>query len=732
MSNQLIIDAVHPEEVRVAVLRDGQIKEFDFEAQARRSSIGHIYLGKVTRVEPSLQACFVDYGGGRQGFLPLSDIHPDYYQIPKADRDALLAAAHEPAEAEAVHAPTAEAEPAEDAPALEQDAPPLQPFPHADAPPEESLSLSLAEPPAENWRGDAYAPAVPDSSGGSKNGGNGSDAHHESAHGINAPPEHAFPANGDDAAAAESAQFSAAKPERPDHRPDPRIEQVGGEDALDSAALAARRKWLRRYKIQEVIKRNQIILVQIAKQERANKGAALTSYLSLVGRYCVLLPNTARGGALSRKITQPRQRQELKSLLAEIALPSSMGLIVRTSGGGRPPEEIRKDYDYLQNLWNEIRKRTLESRAPSFIHQDGNLIERALRDYYKHDMDEIVIEGADGYAIAQKYMQALMPDALPRLRREDGAQRVFEALGIEEHLDNLLQPMVPLKSGGHLVINQTEALVAVDVNSGKATREHSIEKTALNTNLEAAEEVARQMRLRDLAGLIVIDFIDMMERRNNRAVEKRLKACLRGDRARIQLGRISAFGLMEMSRQRMRAGVYAGSSVVCPHCLGQGRMRSVENRALLALRRLQAQAPAHKEKGEASLILYVPHDVAAYMTRTKKEALDACGQEYGLAVSVRAAPAYHALDYAITAQSTDEPPPPESMEAAAERPPAHPKHMQGKRGQARRRERRGRGGRNAAAPKPESTPQPEPLAGAEPLLEGGPPDDADGADDVAR
>ena len=715
MSNQLIIDAAHPEEVRVAVLRDGEIKEFDFEAQARRSSIGHIYLGKVTRVEPSLQACFVDYGGGRHGFLPLSDIHPDYYQIPKADRDALLAAGSEPHddaapsdEAARTDVPSADGSSTDGSSAdgsygdggygdggygggasyeSAQPAPALQPFPHADG---EDTELREEEP-----------------NGAQSDGSSRADTNSQDALGSNHPPAEIddaepYPDSAEQAHAPDRASDEHRSEQRDeqrgeqesDHqndedaprRSDSRIEQVGGEETTDSATLAARRKWLRRYKIQEVIKRNQIILVQIAKEERPNKGAALTSYLSLVGRYCVLMPNTARGGTLSRKIFQQRQRQAIKNLLTELALPSSMGLIIRTSGGGQPLEEIRKDYDHLQSVWNQIRERTLQSRAPSLIHEDGNLIERALRDYCRPEIDEVVIEGDEGYEVATRYMESLMPDALDRLKRASGPQRIFEALGVEEHLAHLLQPDVPLKSGGHLVINQTEALVAVDVNSGKATREHSIEKTALATNLEAAEEIARQMRLRDLAGLIVIDFIDMAEGRNNRAVEKRLKSCLRGDRARIQLGRISGFGLMEMSRQRMRSGIYAGSSVPCPHCLGRGRMRSVENRALLVLRRLMAQAEAHRGQS-APLTLYVAHDVAHYIAAEKQDALSAGEREHEVTLQVRAAPAYHALEHAITAEETDVPPPPESMET----------NMPAASSDGRRPSRRRRGGRRHAA-----------------------------------
>src|SRR5581483_4813619 len=476
MSRKMLIDAAHAEETRVVVLDGTRVEEFDFESQSRKQLRGNIYLAKVTRVEPSLQAAFVDYGGNRHGFLAFNEIHPDYYQIPLADREALMREAAEADDDENGHA---------------------------------------------NGHGNGQA----------------------------APTD-------EDGEAAEAA---------------------GGledEDELDEELERRRRRMIRRYKIQEVIKRRQIMLVQVVKEERGNKGAALTTYLSLAGRYCVLMPNTDRGGGISRKITSATDRKRLRSIVQSLEVPKGMGLIVRTAGAKRTKAEIKRDYDYLVRAWEVIRDTTLHSIAPALIYEEEDLVKRAIRDLYDKDLEGIWVEGEAGFKEAREFMRMLMPTQAKKVQLYKEPTPLFVRHRIEEHLSQIYSPVVPLKSGGYLVINQTEALVAIDVNSGRATKERNIEATALKTNLEAAEEACRQLRLRDLAGLIVIDFIDMAEARNNRSVEKRLKDCLKDDRARVQIGKISPFGLMEISRQRRRTGILEGTTHVCPHCQGAGRVRS--------------------------------------------------------------------------------------------------------------------------------------------------------------
>jgi len=559
MANKMLIDATHPEETRVVVVRGSRVEEFDFEAANRKQLRGNIYLAKVTRVEPSLQAAFVEYGGNRHGFLAFSEIHPDYYQIPVADRLALL-------EEEARM--------------------------HSEAEREESRPRPRRRP-----------------------------AKAQTAEGEESVSE------ADDAAEVAEAGENGEHPED-------QVENVGSEDALEELPERRPQQRLRRqYKIQEVIKRRQVLLVQVVKEERGNKGAALTTYLSLAGRYSVLMPNTARGGGISRKITQPTDRKRLKTIAQELEVPEGMGVIVRTAGAARTKAEIKRDFEYLLRLWENVRELTLKSAAPKLVYEEGSLIKRSIRDLYNKDIDEVLVSGEDGYREAKDFMRMLMPSHAKNVQHYREQTPVFTRFAVESQLDAMFSPQVTLRSGGYIVINPTEALVSIDVNSGKSTREHNIEDTAVATNLEAAEEVARQLRLRDLAGLIVIDFIDMEENRNNRAVERKLKECLKDDRARIQVGRISHFGLMEMSRQRIRTGVLESSMVLCPHCGGTGMVRSTESVALHVLRSL-----------EESLLKGVTHDllvrtrtaVALYILNNKRGHLADLERRFGLDITILA------------------------------------------------------------------------------------------------
>jgi ribonuclease E len=518
----MLIDAAHAEETRVVVVDGTRVEEFDFESRSKKQLRGNIYLAKVTRVEPSLQAAFVEYGGNRHGFLAFNEIHPDYYQIPLADREALM-----------------------------------------------------------------------------RDDGDDEDDHH--AHHDDMDDEHRV-TGGDDE-----------------------------DDVMEEELARRRRRLMRRYKIQEVIKRRQIMLIQVVKEERGNKGAALTTYLSLAGRYCVLMPNTARGGGVSRKITSATDRKRLKGITQALETPEGMGLIVRTAGAKRTKAEIGRDYEYLMRLWENIRDVTLHSVAPALIYEEEDLVKRAIRDMYDKDLDGIVVEGEAGYREAKEFMRMLMPSQAKKITAYREPTPLFIQAKVEDHLAQIYSPTVPLKSGGYLVINQTEALVAVDVNSGKATRERNVEATALKTNMEAAEEAARQLRLRDLAGLIVIDFIDMEEAKNNRAVEKKLKDCLKDDRARIQMGKISMFGLMEISRQRRRSGVLEGTTHVCPHCQGVGRVRSVESSALSMLRAVELEAA---KSGPGVISLRVPREVGLYILNEKRAYLVRLQQTQGLQVNV--------------------------------------------------------------------------------------------------
>ena len=646
-NNEMLIDATHPEETRVVVLRGGRVEEFDFESAARKLLRGNIYLAKVTRVEPSLQAAFVEYGGNRHGFLAFNEIHPDYYQIPMADRQALL---DEEAAAEAEEEAAAEAE----AEALARRREAIADDADGDEPLDELLEETLGDPaeagdenPDGNDDQNSEDPArvmaeatlpkddrieAPD------------ELPIETEAGVAAANENSQPAevleaheaSGDSEAEAaeisDSAGETALRDVNGNGSADPeRVEQVAsGEDALEELPSRPRRR-PRSYKIQEVIKRRQVILIQVVKEERGNKGAALTTYLSLAGRYTVLMPNTARGGGISRKITNPQDRKRLKSIATDLEVPDGMGLIIRTAGAARTKQEIRRDFDYLLRLWESVRDLTLQSQAPSLVYEEGNLIKRSIRDLYNKDVSEVIVAGTQAHREAKDFMRMLMPSHAKNVVPYQEPEPLFTRYQIERQLNAMFSPYVTLRSGGYLVINQTEALVSIDINSGKATREFSIEETALKTNLEAADEMARQLKLRDLAGLIVIDFIDMEERRNNRAVERRLKEALRFDRARIQVGRISHFGLLEMSRQRLRTGVLEGSTSQCAHCQGTGIIRSTESVALAVLRGLEDAIMAG---ARTPLVAMTVPSVALYILNNKRAFINDMEARHGMPITV--------------------------------------------------------------------------------------------------
>ena len=593
MAKTMLIDAAHLEETRVVVVSGNRVEEFDFESENRKQLRGNIYLAKVTRVEPSLQAAFVEYGGNRHGFLAFSEIHPDYYQIPVADREALLR--QQAAEAR-----------------RERD--------------EEDADDGIVAKPDRN---DDVAEA---GAGASDEDGAENDADDNHAE-DNGADDTGSIKNGTDEAVESGNDDAVERGETETVLSDETIESVGAEDAMEEAAPRKQRVNYRSYKIQEVVKRRQIMLVQVVKEERGNKGAALTTFLSLAGRYCVLMPNTARGGGISRKITIAADRKKLKGIAESLDVPEGMGLIVRTAGAKRTKAEIKRDYEYLLRMWESVRELTLQSIAPALVYEEGSLIKRSIRDLYDKDIDAIHIEGDEGYREAKGFMRMLMPSHAKNVQPYKDKQPLFQKYGVEQQLDSMLNPTVTLKSGGYIVINPTEALVSIDVNSGRSTKERNIEQTALKTNLEAAEEITRQMRLRDLAGLIVIDFIDMDENRNNRAVERKLKDCLKTDRARIQVGRISHFGLLEMSRQRMRSGVLEGSTVTCPHCAGTGLVRSVESMALHVLRGVEAEAV----KGRAAAFtVKVPAIVAIYILNQKRGKVLDIEDRYGVSLYIEA------------------------------------------------------------------------------------------------
>jgi ribonuclease E len=707
MSKKMLVDASHPEETRVVVLSGNRVEEFDYENAGKLQLKGNIYLAKVTRVEPSLQACFVEFGGNRHGFLPFSEIHPDYYRIPKEDRIALLAAEkaeqrHRPVDDDDDEGPDDETANGDDA----GGAPSMAGSEAASGP--DAVGEMDGPAPAAETQDDIAGGADPDEGG-------------------DAP--------GDD-----QPQIHSGADDRPNSLvsvetaiPAEEIETLGSEDALEEVPTRKPRH-MRRYKIQEVIVRKQILLIQVVKEERGSKGAALTTFLSLAGRYCVLMPNTDRGGGISRKIANPADRRKLKELASELDVPEGMGLIIRTAGANRTKQEIRRDYEYLLREWEAVRDLTLKSTAPALVYEEGSLIKRAIRDLFSKDIDQIVVEGDAGHDEARDFMRLIMPSHVDMVEKFAQPLPLYQAYGVEAQLDSMFQPTVRLRSGGYIVINQTEALVAVDVNSGKATREHNIEDTALKTNLEAAEEVARQLRLRDLAGLIVIDFIDMQEGRNNRHVEKRLKDALKWDRARIQVGRISPFGLLEMSRQRLRSGMVEGSTVSCPHCEGRGFIRSVGSMALRVLRAVEEHCQRQKEP---AITLRLPPEIAIYILNHKRGQLTGIEERYGVYIYIEAKPSLTASTYEIERGAAVVPEPRRIRKAAgavslgavfeefpiqddvAEQDDAEPSDdgqvedvaagdqpEDDQRGGRRRRRRRGRGQRDGAGPREDAPREP--------------------------
>jgi len=702
MANKMIIDASHPEETRVVVLRGNRVEEFDFESASKRPLRGNIYLAKVTRVEPSLQAAFVDYGGNRHGFLAFSEIHPDYYQIPVADRQALLeeealsqreeddepngdrrSRRHRRPRHSEIEARTGDAEtiselaPEEDAardegesdsaaietadpggalaPGAETAQRRISEGPSAEPPDDAAAPLATAdiaersEPEADQTGRSQLPVAEPGDSGAADHGSEATPAaSFDPVHTAGQREDDPHPHDEDDheVTTLEGGSEEPIAPSRKTSIEDEgeAVEQVGG-DAMEE--LPRRPQRLRRqYKIQEVIKRRQVLLVQVVKEERGNKGAALTTYLSLAGRYSVLMPNTARGGGISRKITNAQDRSRLKGIAEELEVPEGMGVILRTAGASRTKAEVKRDFEYLLRMWETVRETTLASSAPTLVYEEGSLIKRAIRDLYSKEVDEIIVAGDAGFREARQFMRLLMPSHVNSVQLYRDTQPVFAKAGVESQLDAMFSNQVTLKSGGYIVINQTEALVAIDVNSGRSTREHNIEDTALRTNLEAADEIARQLRLRDLAGLIVVDFIDMEESRNNRAVERRIKDALKNDRARIQVGRISHFGLLEMSRQRIRTGVLEGSTVVCAHCQGAGVVRSTASIALHVLRVLE---DALIKSSTHDVVVRTRTPVALYILNQKRANLRDLERRFGVAVVIEADDTltgsnYHAIE----------------------------------------------------------------------------------------
>ncbi|WP_043699705.1 Rne/Rng family ribonuclease [Yoonia vestfoldensis] len=604
MPKKMLIDATHAEETRVVVVDGNKVEEFDFESQFKRQLAGNIYLAKVTRVEPSLQAAFVDYGGNRHGFLAFAEIHPDYYQIPVADREALMA--EERAYAESLKA--------------EED--------DEDSPKPTRRRTRNSKPRAASVdSGDAVVTSGDDPAG-------------LETIDLDDDLEGSSPM---ELVGETPVETPAADEDIDDAMTDDAIESVADADDIDDMR-PVRKPRPRRYKIQEVIKVRQILLIQVVKEERGNKGAALTTYLSLAGRYCVLMPNTARGGGISRKITNAVDRKKLKEIASEMTVPDGAGLIIRTAGSQRTKAEIKRDYEYLQRMWEQIRELTLKSISPAKIYEEGDLIKRSIRDLYSKDIDEVIVAGEAGYRSAKDFMRMIMPSHAKNVKFYAEPMPIYARYQVESYLAGMFNPTVQLPSGGYIVIGITEALVAIDVNSGRATKEGSIEQTALKTNLEAADEVARQLRLRDLAGLIVIDFIDMDERKNNAAVEKRFKDKLKTDRARIQVGRISGFGLMEMSRQRLRPGMLEATTQMCPHCHGTGLLRSDDNVALSILRQLEEEGVRARSK---EVLVRAPIAIANFLMNGKRENIAEIEMRYGMSVRIECDPTLVSPDFVV-------------------------------------------------------------------------------------
>ncbi len=767
MPKKMLIDATHAEETRVVVVDGNKVEEFDFESENKRQLAGNIYLAKITRVEPSLQAAFVDYGGNRHGFLAFSEIHPDYYQIPVADREKLLKEEAEYAKAMAEEEArreerekakprrrsrrsAAKTEAASDgAPAgadkvvtsdvieLDGDADtglvdvpeatlvdvPESPqptqteaAPTPEAPEAEVVAETPAEAPAETGDAQTAAPTQEDAPAADTSEATPADDDAEKTTQEEAPQDIAI--DSDDAEA-----------EIEDDADDPVLAEVRTE-------VRPRKPRPRRYKIQEVVKVRQIMLVQVVKEERGNKGAALTTYLSLAGRYCVLMPNTARGGGISRKITSATDRKKLKEIASEIEVPEGAGLIIRTAGAKRTKTDIKRDYEYLLRQWSQIRELTLKSIAPAGIYEEGDLIKRTIRDLFNRDIDEVLVEGEGGYKIAKDYMQMLMPNHVERVKLYQESMPLFARFQVENYLDGMFNPVVQLKSGGYIVIGINEALVAIDVNSGKSTKEGSIEDTAVRTNLEAADEVARQLKLRDLAGLIVIDFIDMDERRNNTAVEKRMKDRLKNDRARIQVGRISSFGLMEMSRQRLRPGMLEATTQPCPSCHGTGLVRSDDSLALAVLRELEEEATRKRSR---EVLITAPVSIANYLLNEKREHIAMIEGRSGMAVRIISDPHLITPEYKlerfktstrriaklpqsspVTIDSVERSAPEEEETVTTQTQPVNGENPDEQQPKKRRRRRRRRGGKdrgdkaNGAAQEANASENATPDAPAEP------------------
>jgi len=593
---RLLIDSVHPDETRVAIVDNGRINDFDFVTSAKKQVKGNIYLAKITRVEPSLQAAFVEYGSGKQGFLPFAEIHPDYYQIPTADRERLLKEAEAEAQLQEESAPL---------PQENKDTVPQEPV--AEPEPEEiflraeqKIISDLQEYPSEP----AEPPALQEKS---------------------APPQEA-------AVITETTPTDADMAEKPiEAAPElvetQEVETLANEE--DAVRQSRSGSFYRRYKIQEVIKRNQIVLVQVIKEERGNKGVSLTTFISLAGRYCVLMPNSPKGGGISRKISSGEDRRRLKEISSELKTARGMSAIIRTAGIDRSRAEIQRDYEYLVKLWETIREQTLSSTAPALIYEEGDLINRTIRDLYSTDIEEIIVAGETGFEHAKNFLDLILPGNNTNIKLYTDNVPLFYAYNIEDQLNSMYDQSVKLRSGGYIVLNPTEALISIDVNSGRSTGERNIEETATKTNLEAAYEIARQLRLRDLAGLIVIDFIDMADSRNRRAIERALKDALKMDRAKIQLGRISPFGLLEMSRQRLRPSISETSTMQCPHCLGKGVIRSNSSVALQAIRALEKEAAT----GVVEIKLFVTAPIALDILNNRRDALSAIEHKYAIRIT---------------------------------------------------------------------------------------------------
>ena len=676
MARRMLIDASHPEETRVVVVDGTRLEEFDFETASRKPLKGNIYLAKVIRIEPSLQAAFVEYGGNRHGFLAFSEIHPDYYQIPVADRERLIAEQQRlHAEADDDHEPRrrrrVDRSDIEDARAARREEPAAEIGADEAAAPEENghvaqatsdvLSETSPEVTAEAHAPDAHPPeaiaaeATPVEAASEPIAE--APAPEPQAQAAEIPSERL---DGPVLDAAESGEApvvtdisgEVSEGELPSGdpsevpQPEVTVEILGGDDAVEERETRERRRRnpIRHYKIQEVIKRRQILLVQVVKEERGNKGAALTTYLSLAGRYCVLMPNAGRGGGISRKISNPADRKRMKEMLGELDVPQGMGVILRTAGLERSNIDIKRDYEYLSRLWDSIRELTMRSTAPALIYEEGDLIKRSLRDVYDTDIAQVLVEGEAGFEAASGFMRQLVPHQASKVELYKEQIPLFHRYQVEAQFDAMHSPTVQLRSGGYIVINPTEALVAIDVNSGRSTKERNIEETAVRTNIEAAEEIARQVRLRDLAGLIVIDFIDMEETRHQRQVEHKVKDAMRTDRARIQIGRISAFGLLEMSRQRLRPSLLEHSTELCPHCAGIGRIRSIESAALHALRAIEEEGVRRRA---TEILVSVPPKVASYLLNQKRHTLSEIEKRYSFMVSVESDDELNAADCEI-------------------------------------------------------------------------------------